>query len=975
MKKNLHFLQLLITVKKLNLVKNLLYLTFFFISLPVFSQNPLLLNNPFPVGSGRSIQKIVSTSTGKTFFNTVDNNNHFSPLWGLWTTDGTQAGTNKLTLTSPPVPGGTNNFISSEATLLSKLGNDKIIFAGDNEGGYGEVWVSNGTQAGTFVLEQFFGSSSTGTTVSNITTFGNNVVYSVITNDNKLQLHKTDGTYAGTGIVYDFGLYTDYSVGYFKTIGNFVYFELNNNTTTHNEIWRTDGTAAGTVQIKDLGQGYGFASDFMSFANNIYFITISSTFGDYIWKSDGTNVGTAPLKQISTTFNSDNLFPSYAAVENSLILSKNLLYFAANDGSRGKELWKTDGTVAGTGMTFDFYTGATGSNPNWLTVLNNQLYFTANSSFFPQGTALYYYNGSQFSQPISTASNPSNLTVQNNTILFSAAQNTSDGNELWITDGGTANTFEIANINPVANASSNPSLMSVTGNNTYFAATFDVNGDGIDDPAIFKYTAPQKIWTGNINSDGSNIDNWFPQGVPANGDNILFPANPLNNYTNPFLFCNDFINNGSTINVNNGLCLISGTFYNTGTINNTSGGGVFGVVSNNTNAIRNIGSPGFYNGQLTLSGGLNTRLTSNIKVNTLRVEGGDTIYLGPYSFQIDAFNLFIPKIITDSSGRFIMPVGSSPVTFPVMADTKSYTPVTISNGGVVDYFAVNVKNNVLKNGTAGDTVKQQVVNKTWNIFEALGGGSNATITAQWNAADELAGFNRNNVYLNHYTAGAWDSGTPGVASGLGPYTFTRNGFTSFSPFSISSSTSVLPIHLISFTATAQKDKVQLQWSTATETNSRDFKIQRSLDGINFETIGTVVAAGNSSTIRNYSFDDLQSISLKGKLVFFRIVETDIDGHLFYTDVKKVKIGDGKNNFTLVHNPVQNEALLNYESVEKYGALIRVVDHLGRVIISKQVQIIEGVNQIKLQTGNLAKGIYEVELTSNKNHGVVRMMKE
>jgi hypothetical protein len=187
--------------------------------------------------------------------------------------------------------------------------------------------------------------------------------------------------------------------------------------------------------------------------------------------------------------------------------------------------------------------------------------------------------------------------------------------------------------------------------------------------------------------------------------------------------------------------------------------------------------------------------------------------------------------------------------------------------------------------------------------------------------------------------------------------------------------SPLPVTYISFNAILQSDRVILQWSTATEVNSKKFSIQRSIDGIHFETLATTDAAGNSNNIRNYSYDDFGSIGLKGKVVFFRIVETDIDGQLFYTDVKKVKIEDGKNKFTLVYNPVRDEAVLNYESVENDEVLIKVVDHLGRIIIMKHVGVITGINQIKLQTGNLAKGIYEIELTSNKNHGVVRMMKE
>lgn len=187
--------------------------------------------------------------------------------------------------------------------------------------------------------------------------------------------------------------------------------------------------------------------------------------------------------------------------------------------------------------------------------------------------------------------------------------------------------------------------------------------------------------------------------------------------------------------------------------------------------------------------------------------------------------------------------------------------------------------------------------------------------------------------------------------------------------------SVLPVTFVSFTVTGETDKVVLQWMTATEINSKDFKVQRSTDGINFETIGLAPAAGTSYTSRTYSFDDVQSVSLKGKVIFFRIVEADVDGRLFYSDVKKIKIPDGKNKLTLMYNPVRNEALLNYECVDKDEVLIRVVDHLGRVVSAEQLHVFAGINQIKIQTGNLAKGIYEVELTGTKDHGNVRMMKE
>ena len=840
-------------------------------SLFSFAQNPLLLKQATNGGTA-TVSQVVSTTTGYTFYNTVDNSNHFTSAWGIWHTDGTIEGTKKLSLSD-------GRYETTEATMLTAFGNKKILFAGDNEGGYGEVWVSDGTKTGTFGLQNFlFGSAPTVQAIGAIGSLG---IYAAISNDGVLRLHATHATaYADTAVIYSFPA-TLNGTAYFKTINNILYFELNNSSTLHNEIWRTNGTAAGTYQLKDLGLDYGFASDFMAFNNNIYFITISSTYGDYVWKSDGTTTGTNKLKQISTSFNQDNLFPSYAATSTAL-------YFTANDGTFGKELWRTDGTAAGSLMVADVNSGSGGSNPNWLTVLNDTLYFAASNGSFGNELWKFVPHATAFLVkdifPGASGSNPSNLAVNNNSLVFSATSNANDGEELWVSDGTAANTFEIDNITKTTSVSSSPKLIT-SGNKNFFAANYDINKDGLaSEQAVFAYIPPTKIWTGNINSDGSNIDNWFPQGVPANGDNILFPANPLNNYSNPYLFCNDFINNGSTIDVNGGLCLISGNFYNAGIINNPNQNGfyngVFAIVSGGVTATHLAGSPGIFNGQLTLSNNTNIRLTANSYFPALRVEGGDLAYLGDYGLQTDGFSLggLNLKVITNGTGRFLLPVGASDVLFNVATDSVSSSPVIINNSGDRDYFGVNVKNGVYSQGTSGDTIMQEAVNKTWNIFEALYGGSNATITFQWNAADELPLFDRNNVYAAHYINGAWDNGNTYAASGSNPYTVTRTGVTSFSPFSIASSATILPVNFVNVNARLVNKDAIVTWQVANESSVSYYNVQRSADAKKFTTIGSLTKLFNTAALHSYSYIDVNAAEIvNAKNIYYRLQEVDEDG--------------------------------------------------------------------------------------------------
>ncbi|MCY7291310.1 MAG: hypothetical protein LH615_03925, partial [Ferruginibacter sp.] len=180
---------------------------------------------------------------------------------------------------------------------------------------------------------------------------------------------------------------------------------------------------------------------------------------------------------------------------------------------------------------------------------------------------------------------------------------------------------------------------------------------------------------------------------------------------------------------------------------------------------------------------------------------------------------------------------------------------------------------------------------------------------------------------------------------------------------------------VSFNVILEKAKVKLSWSTALEVNSKNFKVQRSIDGINFETIATLPAAGNSNIFRNYGYDDINVVELKGKQIFYRILETDIDERTMLTEVKSVKMPDFKNLFTIVYNPVKNEALLKYECSEKDKVMIRVMDNMGRIISIVEKVVNPGINQIRLETGKLTSGIYEIELMGKNDHLHIRMMKE
>jgi len=469
------------------------------------SQNPRLLKDVYPGATGSSIGQIVKT-TGYTFFNAEDDDP--DPDRGLYRTDGTAAGTIKLNLTYP-------TYLSTKAERLTPLGN-KVIFAGDNAANYGEIWASDGTQAGTVALERFQPINNK-IPVVEIRTMGSYSFYIVIDkspidNLNHAYLRKTDGTAGGTSMVYDFSEFTGLPEVVFLTpVNNILYFIVYDvGGTGVDQLWRSDGTTAGTYMVYNFTTA-NFVESFIMPAGNSMYIMIASNSGgirqNTIWKSDGTAAGTVPVKLVGT--GNTNTYPPFAAIGNTL-------YFAGVDGN-GKELWQTDGTAAGTYLVADISPGAASSNPLSLTALDNQLLFSANNG--TNGGELWKYSAGNAVMvkdinPGIAGSGPGQLTVSGNTIIFNANDGT-NGGELWITDGTTSNTVLVADINPGA-GNSVPNAFT-PGNPVYFAANNGSNGF-----EFFRYDNDGDVLAGSRKfyvNDNSLSGDVLTTGVGNNGNN------------------------------------------------------------------------------------------------------------------------------------------------------------------------------------------------------------------------------------------------------------------------------------------------------------------------------------------------------------------------------------------------------------------------------------------------------------------------
>jgi ELWxxDGT repeat protein len=220
--------------------------------------------------------------------------------------------------------------------------------------------------------------------------------------------------------------------------------------------------------------------------NSLYFMSYDPTNSDgqstgELWKTDGTVAGT----QLVADVNSGSDAGDGASPEPSDLINVNgELYFAADDGVHGWELWKSDGTAGGTSMVDDLAPPPPeagypedGSYPSDLIDVNEMLYFTATPDY--SASELYSLDPTSglpvVVDPITNGgpSDPQQLVAAGDGLFFTASDG-SGGNSLWYSDGTSTGTSQIADINP--GGESNITAMTAIGSTLYFTADDGTHG-------------------------------------------------------------------------------------------------------------------------------------------------------------------------------------------------------------------------------------------------------------------------------------------------------------------------------------------------------------------------------------------------------------------------------------------------------------------------------------------------------------------
>lgn len=396
------------------------------------AQYPELIKDIYP-GIESGTPYLFKAYDGLLYFSAVDTAENRE----LWVSDGTESGTYKLKDIKPdPLDG-------SHPSTYAEL-NGKLYFQAKDWVQDRTLWVTDGTEEGTLKV---IDTADLGYMHWYMEVSNGHMYFSGGPSSSKKELWISDGTSDGSYVLKEINPgEDDSSPRYLIPLGDKLFFYAYHEA-YGNEPWITDGTADGTVLLQDINPGpegslqayYGYGG---ISGTKLYFAAYDSIHGAELWVTDGTTEGTYLLKEIipGTIGGFDNGYSKFTEYND-------YMYFTADDTIHGMELWRTDGTTEGTILAEDIYPGESSGYPGSFVVSGGKLYFFART---PEhgGELRVIENPNSASQLIKDIvegpeSSYSSQLVAHNGYLYFRSNDGTNGFELWTSDGTETGTIKL----------------------------------------------------------------------------------------------------------------------------------------------------------------------------------------------------------------------------------------------------------------------------------------------------------------------------------------------------------------------------------------------------------------------------------------------------------------------------------------------------------------------------------------------------
>jgi ELWxxDGT repeat protein len=392
-------------------MKKLLFIMAVGFTTASFAQlTPTVVKDVNPSGDGCDNDFFLAEMNGKALYFAMPDGNRTI----LYSSDGTSAGTNQVKNVGHSINNTEQNFFRF---------NNLFFWAGCDSANYGsdvQVLRTDGTASGTFALKTFNPVSSSAFSAGARFIANSNTVFFIAQDTSSSYLCRTDGSVNGTYKLYKFQPVSSLPDVY-SIVNDKLLFNIDD------DLYTSDGTVSGTQLY------YKSVSEFSPAEGVVMGGSLYFGYSHDLWKADGI----APPTKVKDGY------------ENGGLIIGNKLYYVANDGTTGQELWVTNGTASGTTVVKDIVPGTSGSSATILGKAGNKVIFTANT--VAQGTEVWVSDGTAggtfLLKDICVGSGSSYIkdpaTDEGKGVVYFIAENCPQSEQLYRTDGTVAGTYQV----------------------------------------------------------------------------------------------------------------------------------------------------------------------------------------------------------------------------------------------------------------------------------------------------------------------------------------------------------------------------------------------------------------------------------------------------------------------------------------------------------------------------------------------------
>ena len=367
-----------------------------------------------------------------------------------------------------------------------------VIYFSANDGVHGEeLWLSDGTAPGTYLVKDIWPISTTdgtGAYSSKPEQFiaGSSLMYFVAAHredpdnlpNHEISLWMSNGQVENASIVPGFTMALSNSASDAVVMGGNL-FIAGWDETYGIELWKINGSSASRVTDIEPGVGGSDPNDLTVVGSQLFFVgTNSATTGTELWVTDGTPGSESVIDIIPGT---EGAWPRHLTAFDSKV------FFAATTADAGMELWSSDGTPGGTSRVADIYSGIEDSGPLNLTPVGSQLFFSANDGI--NGRELWVTDGTEAgTQMVKDIVDDGSIGIWDaiayDSKLFFVIDHPDSGKELWVSDGTESGTILFKDIYPgtytvgedIHPHSSEPAELTVANGLLFFSAADATHG-------------------------------------------------------------------------------------------------------------------------------------------------------------------------------------------------------------------------------------------------------------------------------------------------------------------------------------------------------------------------------------------------------------------------------------------------------------------------------------------------------------------